>query len=112
MKLGPLGFLMTDIVTLVTSILVGSAVSKVRTLNCKHKKIILKFFIHSITVCKSDLLFFIAATVKPVNKGHPKERSNLVFIDMWSLPYLQYSLFHFIKVGLLKCGSIYIVVFI
>ena len=23
--------------------------------------------------------------VKPVNKGHPKERPNMVFIDNWSL---------------------------
>ena len=24
-------------------------------------------------------------TVKPVNKGHTKERENMVFIDKWSL---------------------------
>ena len=24
-------------------------------------------------------------TVKPVNKGHPRERQNKVFIDKWSL---------------------------
>ena len=24
-------------------------------------------------------------TVKPVNKSHPRERQNIVFIDKWSL---------------------------
>ena len=27
----------------------------------------------------------IINTVKPVNKGHPRERHNIVFIDKWSL---------------------------
>ena len=37
-------------------------------------------------------------TVKPVNKGHPRERQNMVFIDKWSL------LGGFIKEGLLQGG--------
>ena len=28
---------------------------------------------------------FITYTVKPVNKGHPREKQNMVFIDKWSL---------------------------
>ena len=36
--------------------------------------------------------------VKPVNKGHPRERQNMVFIDKWSL-FGDY----FIKERLLKC---------
>ena len=45
--------------------------------------------------CKSELFTFFTftifrkligpCTVKPVNKGHPKERQNMVFIDKWSL---------------------------
>ena len=30
---------------------------------------------------EKDLIY----TVKPVNKGHPRERQKMVFIDMWSL---------------------------
>ena len=39
-------------------------------------------------------------TVKPVNKGHPRERQHMVFIDKWSL--FGGNLFYFIKEGLLK----------
>ena len=44
-------------------------------------------------------------TVKPVNKGHPGERQNLVFIDKWSLfgsAFLFYLLI--IKEELSICG--------
>ena len=34
-------------------------------------------------VFQSPACFII--TVKPVNKGHPWERQNMVFIDKWSL---------------------------
>ena len=40
-------------------------------------------------------------TVKPVDKGHPKERQNMVSIDKWSLFCGNVVLFH---QGLLKCG--------
>ena len=30
-------------------------------------------------------IWFIINTVKPVNKGHPRERQTMVFIDKWSL---------------------------
>ena len=41
-------------------------------------------------------------TVKPVNKGHPRERHHMVFIDKWSL-LGGYIVLFFIKEGLLKC---------
>ena len=30
-------------------------------------------------------LQFIINTIKPLNKGHPRERQIMVFIDKWSL---------------------------
>ena len=41
-------------------------------------------------------------TVKPMNKGHPRERQNMVL--QTSGLYLEVTLFYFIKEGLLKCG--------
>ena len=40
-------------------------------------------------------------TIKPANKGHPRERQNMVFKDKWSLFGGYFVLF--IKAGLLKC---------
>ena len=37
-------------------------------------------------------------TVKPVNKGHPRERSNLTFIDKWSVFWGYFVLLHQRKV--------------
>ena len=36
------------------------------------------------TQCDNDFRM-LCSTVKPVNKGHPEERQNMVFIDKWSL---------------------------
>ena len=48
-------------------------------------------------------------TVKPVNKGHPWERQNMVFIDKWS--YFEVTLFNLIYKKLLKYGLYLEVVF-
>ena len=37
-----------------------------------------------------------------MNKGHPRERQNMVFIDKWSL--FGGYFFYFNKEGLLQCG--------
>lgn len=42
-------------------------------------------------------------TVKPENKGLPRERQHIVFIDKWSF-ILRLLFFLFVKGGLLKCG--------
>ena len=42
-------------------------------------------------------------TVKPVNKGRPGERQQIVFIDKWSLFGGFFDLLN-IKEGLLNCG--------
>ena len=39
-------------------------------------------------------------TVKPLNKGHPRERWSLLTSGL----YLEVTLFYLIKEGLLKCG--------
>ena len=41
-------------------------------------------------------------TVKPVDKGHPRERQQTVFIDKWSL-FEGYFVLFFFEEGLLKC---------
>ena len=44
---------------------------------------------------------YLTVTVKPVNKGHPRERQCMVFIDKWPLFGGYIVLFN---KGLLKCG--------
>ena len=52
---------------------------------------------------KQDECNNLLYTVKPVNKGHPRERrKNIVFIDKWSL--FGGNFVYFNKKGLLKCG--------
>ena len=41
-------------------------------------------------------------TVKPVNKGHPRKRLNIIFIDKWSLFGGNFVLFY--QGMVLKCG--------
>ena len=38
-------------------------------------------------------------TVKPVDKGHPRERQNMVFIDKWSLFEGYFLLFYQVSVN-------------
>ena len=35
------------------------------------------------TLCKNIIIWIEANTVKPVNKGHPRERQRMVFMDKW-----------------------------
>ena len=37
-----------------------------------------------LSVIYLPISFFTIYIVKPVNKGHPKEIKNMVFIDKWS----------------------------
>ena len=65
-----------------------SSVATIEHMRLTNSTILIKF---SITIVPPMNNF---NTVKPVNKGHPRERQDMVFIDKWSLIGCYFVLFY------------------